>query len=383
VWHSIVDDVTIIDASAYDKAVDNYVGRVREFPGIVEVVRFGGVSNPGISDLDLIVIVEDLVDIAPSNLSNLEVRRNSVESVWTHEVSVIPKSLWSDLQYLAYCSDMQLQLGELAIQEPTLNRNDIFVAMYDGLIDRLICIARVLCSDICSVRYALLVMYSLKHTLRLCEQINIPVEKDQVSLVDEIRELRDTWFEDKKPEALHDLAGRCLSAFHKLACAAPKIFSEDMYSEKTAEPETSLQIGIDVRFRFDSNDVTDVVLSKKRIPFPGRSINLTRISFALPSEAYWQYVVPCFDAMTKSESSQYIDWRASPKRSFKTVENALEKAFLRRHSAIAKHTSYLRHRKFNFGTVHPTASLPVVLRPLGFVAQSKRSLRHLVTKILL
>ena len=68
-WLTYINHPIDIDASAYDEAIDKYVCRVKKLPGIVEVVQFGRVTAPGISDLDLLVVVDDSANIVPSRLS--------------------------------------------------------------------------------------------------------------------------------------------------------------------------------------------------------------------------------------------------------------------------------------------------------------------------
>ena len=48
--------VTIVD---YENAISRMVGQLVSMPGVTTVYQIGGVSNPGISDIDLVVVFED------------------------------------------------------------------------------------------------------------------------------------------------------------------------------------------------------------------------------------------------------------------------------------------------------------------------------------
>ncbi len=43
----------------YEEAVGSLVRRIREFPGVIGIIRFGSLMSPGISDIDLLVVFED------------------------------------------------------------------------------------------------------------------------------------------------------------------------------------------------------------------------------------------------------------------------------------------------------------------------------------
>jgi hypothetical protein len=382
-WLTYINRPIEIDASAYDEATDKYVCRVKKLPGIVDVVQFGGVTAPGISDLDLLVIMDDSANIAPSHLSCKSGCHGLSGNVWSHDVSVIPRSLWEDLRHLAYCAYIQPLIRNLDIKQPVLSKAEIFVAMFDALIDRLICIARMLCCEVCNIRTTLLVLHSLKHTLHLCEKADIRFDQRHIDLVDEIQDIRTNWFKKQRPEFLYDLSMRFLNSFYDLVCtisASRWSVVDERIKEIALSP--TIQIGVDTYIKFSCLDSGDVELAKRRFPFPMHGFNLRKVTLPLPINLYWHYFLPYLRAMNKTGSSSVIGWTGSPHRSLVPFEEELEQAICRRQTAISKHISFLRHRGFSFGTVHPTAFLPVQLRQ-SFIVQCKQRLRQLLTDILM
>ncbi len=58
----IYRDVQPLTPAEYGRVLDRFVGYVSELPGVRAVFRFGGLSHPGISDLDVLVVVSDDAD---------------------------------------------------------------------------------------------------------------------------------------------------------------------------------------------------------------------------------------------------------------------------------------------------------------------------------
>ncbi|MDR5708487.1 MAG: hypothetical protein QN172_02730 [Armatimonadota bacterium] len=55
-------DVQLLTSAEYSRVLDRFVGYVSRLPGVRAVFRFGGLSHPGISDLDVLVVVADHAD---------------------------------------------------------------------------------------------------------------------------------------------------------------------------------------------------------------------------------------------------------------------------------------------------------------------------------
>lgn len=54
-----IDHPTHVSREEYMQAIDKMTTRLRNLPGIISVYQIGSVSNPGISDIDMLVVVED------------------------------------------------------------------------------------------------------------------------------------------------------------------------------------------------------------------------------------------------------------------------------------------------------------------------------------
>lgn len=57
--YKLIDPPIATDVSAYERALDDAVARLQAAPGVAAMYQIGGVSAPGISDLDMVVVFDD------------------------------------------------------------------------------------------------------------------------------------------------------------------------------------------------------------------------------------------------------------------------------------------------------------------------------------
>lgn len=67
----LTDYPSFVPLHDYTRAIDSMLDKLKQLPGIVSVYQIGGVSNPGISDIDLLVLFEDDARCALNPLDGL------------------------------------------------------------------------------------------------------------------------------------------------------------------------------------------------------------------------------------------------------------------------------------------------------------------------
>ena len=58
----IVKDIKLIDPKAYDDAIESYISLVKKNRSVAAIYKMGSVQHPGISDIDLVVVVNNDFD---------------------------------------------------------------------------------------------------------------------------------------------------------------------------------------------------------------------------------------------------------------------------------------------------------------------------------
>ncbi|MFV1976122.1 MAG: hypothetical protein ACC651_10255, partial [Candidatus Scalindua sp.] len=71
---SVINDLNEISKNDYKKVIDDYIDAISSNPTVSAVYKMGNISEPGISDIDLIVVVKDCMD--PVNIHKLSIRNS-------------------------------------------------------------------------------------------------------------------------------------------------------------------------------------------------------------------------------------------------------------------------------------------------------------------
>jgi hypothetical protein len=195
----------------YDRALSEYVGRVSRTPGLLAVFQFGEASHPGISDLDMLIVVED--DISGSSLRGLvaATRADSVSAyLFPHEPMVIPRSIAAHAGYIHTLFNLRQAWGTpLEIGGP--GDGDVVYLRLAEYVDFTFGVRTVLRSMAQaggSFRWLLLLLKSCVHSLRLASAVaGRPLG---MRLVDRVTRLREDSLADQ----------------HKALRAAPAVLEE-------------------------------------------------------------------------------------------------------------------------------------------------------------
>ncbi len=165
------------------------------FPQVVSVYQMGGWTQPGISDIDLIVIVKQLVDsdVISLNLMNKALARNLDEAyMLMHAPFVISEKGFQDLDLFFYCSDLKKLRGK----DITINKNPDDLQEIAELYKLVSVLAHTYPrffsgQKTMSLRSFLTFGYSLKHTYRIIKDFDNTFSNAQIEhYVQEMTKLR-------------------------------------------------------------------------------------------------------------------------------------------------------------------------------------------------
>lgn len=110
----IINDPKYIDFSTYEEQIEIYKKNALELEGVYSIYLMGSIKAPGLSDIDVIVVVEDDFNVNLS--SRLSVLGLDVR-VFLHGPIVIPISLADSIQQIFYASNLKCIYGVECLQE--------------------------------------------------------------------------------------------------------------------------------------------------------------------------------------------------------------------------------------------------------------------------
>ncbi len=113
---SFLLDTQNLDISVYEKVIEEYVHRFSRRKGVLWIGRFGAVTTPGASDIDLILVCEDEWCRVLALDSDEFVTQSPLHRyLFIHEVYVVPHSGVKYLSYFHSLNNLQSLWGDTTI----------------------------------------------------------------------------------------------------------------------------------------------------------------------------------------------------------------------------------------------------------------------------
>lgn len=122
--------------SSYDHAIERMVGKLRQQDGVLAIFQIGNTNNPGISDIDMLVVFEDGIKC---NLDPLEDLSKTDRYLFSHSLYGISKTDFSQAHRYTFFHNYKLLWGEeLSSGECDLSGEEIQVLKTQTALEYLI-----------------------------------------------------------------------------------------------------------------------------------------------------------------------------------------------------------------------------------------------------
>jgi len=190
-----INNLIQIDLSTYERTIDQFI-KFFSKEGI-GLYKFGKTNNPGISDLDLIIVypdefkskeIETLVRDATLFIGESRVR----EYIFTHPIIIYPESLFKYIKYVHTVNDL-INLNEIKkeIIEPPENEKSLLenIHFVNFTYNVILWLFDILKSKQIFLRELLLALGSASHSLEYIYQMY--KDEELISLNNSIKSLRD------------------------------------------------------------------------------------------------------------------------------------------------------------------------------------------------
>ena len=181
----------------YDKNESRFVDYFQCHPAVAAVYKIGGVNDPGISDLDLILVLKKKGVL---ERRDYEFISEADGYVFAHRPFVIPENLFPWIHYYFYPSGLQNLTGEnYTFFQPvadTERKQLTWFVCTEAALSRLCDIVfQTTCKSSISVRKMLLKLNSIKHNIDLVQKLDETiVNAEQRGFISQISDLRKSWF---------------------------------------------------------------------------------------------------------------------------------------------------------------------------------------------
>jgi len=199
----------------YIKTRDTYVKTVMQVPAVKAIYQMGSITTPGISDLDLIVVLDD--DAASTHKTHYSTRRltKKEQYIFMHPGAMVTnESTFRNLPLLIHASNLRRLLGEDLAQISLTSSEGRHVA-YAVLIDHSIHLLHQLMKSVLSrvipTRRTLMSLSSIKHSLALVKEADLEVLDTWRTFQAEIEELKRNWLTREDRQRLVHLLGKGIS----------------------------------------------------------------------------------------------------------------------------------------------------------------------------
>ena len=173
-----VRDITHIGHDVYNTVTDRYIAHISKLSFVKSVYQIGSVRDPGISDLDMIVVVDECYD--PLKIGLLSIFRNNIhcqsKNTFLHDIYLYNQRSFKRILYSNYCDNMKLLYGvDQNLDVPDRSELDILSMqiIFDFVASRLAQFQQFIASGRISLRGILVRVSSIKHSYSLLARLGI------------------------------------------------------------------------------------------------------------------------------------------------------------------------------------------------------------------
>lgn len=191
----ILNSPTYAALTDYHQAIEAYIDQVCTIPNVISVNTMGSINAPGLSDIDIIIVVAD--DFNKSDAIKLSVQGIN-DNLFIHGPVIIPNSMTKNLQYIIYASNIQCVWGKPCLPEfELLNENEQKVLSKCYIIDfiesRFTQFATVKLLNEVDHRAWMARLWSISHSCSLMDVIGLPLNSFELSCLETIKLTRAEW----------------------------------------------------------------------------------------------------------------------------------------------------------------------------------------------
>lgn len=190
----ILGNINRVPLSSYKEIIENYIYKVSKLNDVLSIVQIGSFTSPGISDIDMIVVIKDGANFPNWNdISLKNISKNHKDAdVIAHDIFVIPEYVAQNAEAYFYI-DQQIvlkgdQLGR-QLSSDLANKCKEFLAL-EYAVFSLESIANMLLSSTIKLRNIILLISTMRHSANIAFDLKLINKEKKIALIQEIEKLR-------------------------------------------------------------------------------------------------------------------------------------------------------------------------------------------------
>ncbi len=185
--------INYIPLSIYEDLISTYVNKVSKVAGVKSIIQIGSFTAPGLSDIDLIVVVNDQTppkweDISIKNI----IKEKKGSEVIAHEVFVYPESLAQYIEGLFYLDRKKILFGKdigNVFSKKEIEKLKLILS-FEYSVHRMETLFSMLSLPNIQTRNILLFYSTLRHTIKLLNDFNFISTAEKEKKIKQIEDLR-------------------------------------------------------------------------------------------------------------------------------------------------------------------------------------------------
>lgn len=333
-----IKDIRELDIGTYETTINRYVDYVSHNRAVLSVYQIGSTNDPGISDIDLVVVVDPVID--PEALDSLRVLRfddsEVVRYLFLHDVYLYDRESFKYFNYnvhgeLRFLWGVQLDVEGVENDEvAVLGIQNIF----DFVSSRLVQFYQFLASGKLSVRGALVRISSIKHSYDLLKRAGF-LDPGIEAFVQTISEMR------KSAHAvdLNDLFSLYMDSFDqfsRVVCLAAECFREQyLPCHEAVDLGNSLKLNSQFLMRF---------VDKSKGLNPASRIDPTIL---YPDVSYYHYrEMARWDGIVSRWARHLLSGNCNE---YYELDHTYSRILRRRVDSMSRHYEFLASNRISYG----------------------------------
>ena len=218
-FNKLHGSIKYVSLSVYNELISSYVNIVKKVEGVKSIVQIGSFSTPGLRDIDIIVIVDDLNPPKWDEISIKKILRgkNGYEVI-AHDVFVYPFSLSKYIDGLFYIDKKVLLYGQNI--GGYFSKTEVeylkLILSFEYTVHRLESLILLTSLKKINVRNVLLFISTLRHTNKLLSDFNIITKNECDERNNQIELLRNFSINSKSEDLTDKLNSWIIPSFEAI-----------------------------------------------------------------------------------------------------------------------------------------------------------------------
>ena len=335
---SVINDLQEIEEDDYSRVINDYIDTVSSNPSVSAIYKMGNISDPGISDLDLIVVAKECrnsINIHKLSINNSG-KSDLYNKIFLHDIYLCDTSVISKIRYTSLCDNLNLLFGDdqhiIDVDEKELGPLSLQI-IFDFVSSRLMQFKQYLSAGSIGIRGTLVRVSSIRHSYNLLKNLGVN-DKEIESFISQVTEMRKN-SRDVKHDDIIDLFLRSFKMFERIVQLAADCFFDKYLNFFTAvDPSNSLKL----------NNIFNLNFST--IPLGDGANSNGSVSILYPEATFYHYMeYTNGNHPIANITSKYLSFTGGERYDLsKEYKTTLEK----RLCLISKQLTFLKKNRVNF-----------------------------------